>query len=1233
MRNLIHLLFVAALLVALVGCPPPDKYFTGTAPNIAGISPEREYSLAGCEHVVIEIDDMDQCSSPSVVFGSRNATVLQSEKVEYGDPDVDYWKARCHIEFDLDDEAINVISPPGPVAGGKVDVQVACNGGIAMDEYSYANGRISPDGRDLHEDEVSGFALFWQDGPFVNVPMVYGYGFVHEQPVPRQSIFLSGDHDAVATGTGIKPQTPPAPFELPEGADRLKIGDAIEFYYERDLQNDPVASYVGTDDAMNMQEENALFLGVYYERTDSDMCYAGAEMDGGGYFWGSGDTSDEAPKGCLRFYRVHPNLKSGEDADDNELAKNELPLDFEWNAIVTPAGSPDYETRTQEEGIELPTGTYYAYLTRGWRSFGYPFNPYDNLDVVLEFFPELYIEQGSTVITLSEEAAFRVPYDFDVHYYAEFDTGGENVAPQEAELFVRADGGVSYGYAIEAFDTDYDGDGEVDDGEPIVTIPPTDTGFLEPLGLYVGLPYYIDRTEFEGIEMTESDWEDFEGGSDIACTGILIEWEQSPDADDDFVTASLEVMEFGIGRSTGYTYSYRLVAFAWDEEERLCLPPQALAELPDVSDTFGTDDSQHETYAYSGFGSFNINKHRMNHIPIDELRGNMVVDAAHLYGSYFFTVSDCEDAIDNDGDGFIDLDDPGCDTTDPEDHWEIGGECDDRVDNDGDGMIDMDDPECDSLGDPSEGEFSSCNDEWDNDGDGWIDYIEDDPDTEDYDESLFGDPGCESADDGSEDNENLGECADGFDNDGDGAIDGYDEECSDMLGQGWAQLSESPQCSDGLDNDGDGFIDDEDPECDDDLDNLEAPTGCEDGLDNDGDGWIDADDPDCYYFLNVSEAGIPVAAWECGDGNDNDGDGLIDGNDPGSINAEDTNEEAPDASCLDGLDNDNDGWIDTDDPDCFNEDPEDPGSMLGTECNDDTDNDLDGFVDSEDPECDDAWDDAEAEPECSDGIDNDGDCWIDNDDPDCYLFGGPDEAGQTTGNQCSDGTDNDGDGYTDGCDPDCEDYQDNDEEGPASCSDGADNDADGWIDYDDPDCWGSPEVGGGYSGTQCNNGTDDDGDGDIDSADSDCDDAWDDNEAAPLCDNGMDDDGDCWTDLDDPGCADALDNDESNGDLGECADGIDNDGDSDIDGCDGDCIDAGTASESTAATPPCDDGIDNDGDGWTDLDDPGCADAADDDETDAGLTQCNDGADNDGDGDIDEADADCADGWDDDEAS
>lgn len=65
--------------------------------------------------------------------------------------------------------------------------------------------------------------------------------------------------------------------------------------------------------------------------------------------------------------------------------------------------------------------------------------------------------------------------------------------------------------------------------------------------------------------------------------------------------------------------------------------------------------------------------------------------------------SQCEDTIDNDGDGWIDLIDPGC--TDSDDNDETGGtswQCSDGLDNDGDGFIDGNDPHCSNPQDNTE---------------------------------------------------------------------------------------------------------------------------------------------------------------------------------------------------------------------------------------------------------------------------------------------------------------------------------------------------------------------------------------------------------------------------------------------------------------------------------------------------------------------------------------------------
>lgn len=156
----------------------------------------------------------------------------------------------------------------------------------------------------------------------------------------------------------------------------------------------------------------------------------------------------------------------------------------------------------------------------------------------------------------------------------------------------------------------------------------------------------------------------------------------------------------------------------------------------------------------------------------------------------------CEDGLDDDGDGLVDADDPGC-AADPAGSSETGP-CEDGLDDDVDGWTDLDDPGC--AGDPAgtgEGGFSGtgCNDGLDGDGDGWVDAA--DPDCIDatLDESP---PPAES-------------CEDGLDDDGDGWIDLLDPDC--LVPDGSEAGYGAAECNDGVDNDGDGGIDAADADC------------------------------------------------------------------------------------------------------------------------------------------------------------------------------------------------------------------------------------------------------------------------------------------------------------------------------------------------------------------------------------------------------------------------------------
>ncbi|MEY3013912.1 MAG: hypothetical protein RIT45_2647, partial [Pseudomonadota bacterium] len=210
----------------------------------------------------------------------------------------------------------------------------------------------------------------------------------------------------------------------------------------------------------------------------------------------------------------------------------------------------------------------------------------------------------------------------------------------------------------------------------------------------------------------------------------------------------------------------------------------------------------------------------------------------------------CGDGIDNDGDGFTDAADRGCDDAadDNEADPELGALCSDNVDNDGDGHIDALDPGCAAT--PT---VDHCRDGIDNDGDGLTDF----PD----------DPGCSGFGGASEALDGA-PCADGVDNDGDGLTDfPADSDCASATDAGERATTLAGvlgPCSDGIDNDGDGLTDfPADSDCGSAHDGGERRPACADGLDNDGDGLTDLADRACYDRTSPAEVDgetDPVAA-------------------------------------------------------------------------------------------------------------------------------------------------------------------------------------------------------------------------------------------------------------------------------------------------------------------------------------------------------------------------------------
>ena len=168
----------------------------------------------------------------------------------------------------------------------------------------------------------------------------------------------------------------------------------------------------------------------------------------------------------------------------------------------------------------------------------------------------------------------------------------------------------------------------------------------------------------------------------------------------------------------------------------------------------------------------------------------------------------CGDGQDNEGDGFIDWDDPDCMGGWPTGENNFNGSsssspsstCGDGIDNEGDGFIDWDDPDCMGGWPTGENNFNgwsssslppTCNDEQDNDGDGFIDW--NDPDCP----QMGGSAGGEI-----HDNRNNGSGG------GTGGSRGQGGR-----GAGGRSSSGVSTCFDGQDNDTDGFADGNDPDC------------------------------------------------------------------------------------------------------------------------------------------------------------------------------------------------------------------------------------------------------------------------------------------------------------------------------------------------------------------------------------------------------------------------------------
>lgn len=368
---------------------------------------------------------------------------------------------------------------------------------------------------------------------------------------------------------------------------------------------------------------------------------------------------------------------------------------------------------------------------------------------------------------------------------------------------------------------------------------------------------------------------------------------------------------------------------------------------------------------------------------------------------------ECFDGQDNDGDGLIDIDDPGC-IREEETESPDAAECEDLIDNDGDGLIDLADPGCESRHDNDEYDIPNplCADGIDNDDDGLIDYPND--------------PGCQfslsdSEEDDCPDGAICPQCSNGIDDDEDGTIDYPDDLGCNSAGDNNEINLDPSQC--GLDVLIQPFPEGgimgqfplgktgelKSPECGgngqehvyvytattpealiittdfvettvdtilyvrSDCDNSNTELGCNDdnGAVDKATVVIDRVEPGSYFIIVdsalTSAAGdyrlelqtfTPVGATCVVDDN-NCLAGLVCRNLTGT--AATTTCEAPE--CRDGLDNDGDGFIDFPlEPGCTSPDDNSetdtcPDGATCPACSNQIDDDGDGLVDALDPGC------------------------------------------------------------------------------------------------------------------------------------------------------------------------------------------------------------------------------------------------------------------------------------------
>jgi len=1069
MNHILKTSILALGLLAITGCGASTPYYEGDGPELEGVSPEldRNGNLGGApiEHLIVDVlnptKEEAELLAEYIVTISGNFGGCAGEDGEYSELRAQFGARNARI-LAVRDDAVQVLTPAGPVSGGKVDVSVTCPFGASVlkDAYDYALGNpldIDDDGEDarrledLFENEYASFSLQYGAEPFINQPEPYGYGFFFNQPAPRASAYFGGNPGLMYGGEPnteagsvlVLPQIPELAFEAPEQGDRIRAGSAVTFFRERNT-SDPyeilttyarkrsqTSSFLdpNTPDAHSSQASNngGAWFGIPYTDTEgiSRVRYLRIGNDIGRVCAPFNEGDPLAP-GC-----------TGDADEDDEINDTLIPGDSRWKWMVPDRPSPEHlalypsaapehlayldcvasspgvdaeveaEACRLSSGIILPSGTYEdAFICRSFdQDEDFPWED-GGFCIIIEVVGAVDIEEGGHYINVPSIARGSWYLDPDSNFYGGLPDGlvnsvGENVLVRGEPAFVSYEDGFYLGDFVPGKNTELDVPGEV---------PP-------PMG-------FVCRD-------SDGDLRD----RDRACNDD----EETVSSFDETPYVEVAPIEYGTFFSVDSPFgSYTRVSdgrvfggfpILFDQE----FPQDLRISLPGGLTSGGTDRSD------------------------EDMRDGGWDDT-------YFTIS--LSVRDLDRPGGLDYDGVWSATA-----WAWAG--DDYITFPGETLATM--PEIGDIFRPDSEEHK---------GGQFLGVIR--LSVHRTASWLLGDAFRDQAGravfDVSADTtgyfHNQHSCFDGIDNDNDGLCDlaGCDDGDGNRLEPDPACIPanedddqpeyETAVCSDGEDNDGDGLTDMEDPDCTDPNDGFED-SACVDGEDNDGDGWTDyPNDPGCGAATEQDEGGYSYLT-DCNDGVDDDGDGRVDADDPGCENALDDDETDV---CGDGLDNNADGWIDWADltcrPGALYPNGEDDSYLLGAEgfeCSDadlvgPVDNDGDGLVNADDPECLFGWDpsgESGLPVGCQDTLDNDCDGWVDALDPGCLTNPLSESLGGVGGGTCANGVDDDNDGWVDALDPDCLSGMDDEMAvaTPLECNDGIDNDGDGDTDSDDAECW------------------------------------------------------------------------------------------------------------------------------------------------------------------------------------